>query len=320
MTLESRRVPVEGHSLLSNLVLGTRVNVIGVVKSYSPPRRCRGTDWLCSFQITDPSLNGKVTVIMFRAQYTEIPEASIGSIFVGTGLKVNHYMNSPQLIAYKLESTCTIINDDFKGNKFSHVMHNRVTEIMAYSEHLRSWWNNLEILYAGRQESRKLITIADIRPNIFFDTIAEEVPCKFLTRGRIVDFGPDFEKFIRPFCAACDEVIFPKHEGSNQYHDCPHDTTFIYDFFLLVEDKFGERLSVLVFGPDAVKFLKELRPTSVMENESSRQIFQNLITKLLGNVLDHDQPTEFFDFCVESYYVPDYGERLYKLTNTILEI
>ncbi|CAG8474341.1 6001_t:CDS:2 [Scutellospora calospora] len=67
MTLvNSTRVPVKGYNLLltlSNLVLGTRVDIIRVIKSFSPPRKCKGT---------------------------ELPEANIGSIFVGTGLRSIH--------------------------------------------------------------------------------------------------------------------------------------------------------------------------------------------------------------------------------------
>ncbi|CAG8552184.1 10048_t:CDS:2, partial [Scutellospora calospora] len=86
----------------------------------------------------DPSLTGKVTVIMFRAQHTELPEANIGSIFVGTGLRVSHYMNAPQLIAYKVESTCTIMKDiNFRANRPLDLTHQRSAEIMAYAEHLR---------------------------------------------------------------------------------------------------------------------------------------------------------------------------------------
>ncbi|CAG8824209.1 26010_t:CDS:2, partial [Gigaspora rosea] len=115
MTLELRRVKVEGHSLLSDLAMGEKVTVVGIVKLCSPPRRSKGPDWTRSIQITDPSLNGKITVIIFRAQHTDLPEADIGSIFLGTGLRVNYFMNSPQLIAHKFESKCTILNDaDFK--------------------------------------------------------------------------------------------------------------------------------------------------------------------------------------------------------------
>ncbi|CAG8839590.1 12093_t:CDS:2, partial [Racocetra persica] len=130
-----------------------------------------------------------------------------------------------------------------------------------------------------------------------------EVPHKFLTRGRIIESIPDFERFIRPFCATCDEVMFPEFEDT-RYYNCPHDLTFMYDFLLLFEDKHGDTLPVVVSGNEAVRFLKGLRPTSVMLYENSKQTFQNLIRKLLAGVIDHGQPTEFFDFCVESYYYP----------------
>ncbi|CAG8547930.1 5569_t:CDS:10, partial [Racocetra fulgida] len=128
------------------------------------------------------------------------------------------------LLGYNL-AALKYIKRDWESNNtaefFDDIPKNEEMNSGAYSERLRSWWSNLQIIYAG-EESRKLITIADIRgPNMFFDTIAEkheeresykwnrahqEVPRKFLTRGRIVESVPDFERLIRPFCATCDEV------------------------------------------------------------------------------------------------------------------
>ncbi|CAG8535008.1 1197_t:CDS:10 [Dentiscutata erythropus] len=455
MTLELKRVKVEGHSFLSDLVLGERVAVTGVVLSYSPPRKTKGPDWSCSLQITDPSLNGKVTVIIFRAQYTELPEANIGNIFFGTGLRVAYYMDSPQLIAYKFESTCSVINDDLmnddlKMDELSHI-------IMTYAKYLRKWWNDIENFYAGVPKSRKLTTIAEIHsPNIFFDTIAEvveihriyrttelfitdythnellsnndyvwnlpngldarnifqitlwdehvvnsenfeagmyvylqnirtkynsfnhfqgvihgdpetrrtrvmkadrnsfdvgelikrkerfmqkispkitrvidcdvkptEVHNKFLIRGRIIDYEPDgFENFIRPYCIECDKVWVPQNSAAKEIKQCPEclrETTFIYEFLLMIEDEDGSVLPTLVSGRDAVRFLNGILPTKVMQEETSRQAFLNLIRKLLASVIDHGESTKFFEFCVESYFASD-RERLYKLINTILEI
>ncbi|KAF0359584.1 telomere-binding alpha subunit central domain protein [Gigaspora margarita] len=470
MTLELKRVKVEGYSLLSDLAMGERVTVVGIVKLCSPLRRSKGPDWTRSIQITDPSVNGKITVIIFRAQHTDLPEADIGSIFLGTGLRVNYFMNSPQLIAYKLESTCTILNDDdFRENK----MCNKDTKIMAYAKQLRNWWRNIENFYIEAPKSRQLTTIADIRgPNVFFDTIAEvveiqriehttelfitdytrnellsnnnyvwnlpnelgacnifqvslwdehmtdsqdfkvgmylylqnirtkynsfnhfqgvihgdpetrrtrviqvdvelpdveelikrkelfkkkffsvgpritsiidcrvkptpisdilksnEAPYKFFTRGRIFDYYPrDIEFFVQPYCVDCDDIIHSETENIKEIKKCPNSTnsphtiTFVYDFFLLFEDGLGTTLPTLVSGPDAARFLKQILPANVMQNETSRQTLLNLTRKLLGNIIDHNEPTDFFDFCVEAYRPPGNSEILYKLVNTVLEL
>ncbi|CAG8644872.1 7113_t:CDS:1, partial [Scutellospora calospora] len=48
---------------------------------------------------------------------------------------VCHYMNAPQLIAYKVESTCTIMNDiNFRANRPLDLTHQGSAEIMAYAE------------------------------------------------------------------------------------------------------------------------------------------------------------------------------------------
>ncbi|CAG8736534.1 5238_t:CDS:2, partial [Dentiscutata heterogama] len=148
-----------------------------------------------------------------------------------------------------------------------------------------------------------------------------EVPYKFLTRGRIFDYEPhNIENFVRPYCVECDLVIFPEIKEIKQCPECLRENTFIYDFLLMIEDGHGSELPTLVNGRDAVRFLNGILPTKVMQEETSRQAFLNLIRKLLASVIDHGESTEFFEFCVESYYASDREYRLYKLINTILEI
>ncbi|CAI2165199.1 16703_t:CDS:10 [Funneliformis geosporum] len=162
---------------------GALVNVIGVVVACTPKRKSNGTDYTCSLVIIDPSIpiNAKgITVNVFRSLIDQLPDLSVGNIFIGKHLRIQTFYETTQLVATKEGSTFKVIDDITERNhQFPFSMQPHAKEIMEYCSYLRRWCtsssNSRHGNYTSITSSRKRIKIQELLPGIFFDLIAEIV-------------------------------------------------------------------------------------------------------------------------------------------------
>ncbi|CAG8580636.1 4183_t:CDS:10 [Funneliformis mosseae] len=182
--INTLRRPVKGFIFLQKARRpGALVNVIGVVVACTPKRKSNGTDYTCSLVIIDPSipLNAKgITVNVFRSLIDQLPDLSVGNIFVGKNLRIQTFYETTQLVATKEGSTFKVIDDiTERDHKFPFSMRPHAKEIMEYSGYLRRWCtsssNSRHGDYTSITSSRKRIKIQELLPGIFFDLIAEIV-------------------------------------------------------------------------------------------------------------------------------------------------
>ena len=81
------------------------VNVIGIVTDFLPPSRSNGTDWMCTFSITDTSINGEQKVRFFRPTEPEMPAIKgIGDMVILRRAKVKEWSGMSLLISSRSTS------------------------------------------------------------------------------------------------------------------------------------------------------------------------------------------------------------------------
>lgn len=85
----------------------TPVNLMGVVTAVQRPRESRGTDWVCTFSISDPSYDESeegLLVRFFRPMKTELPKIQgTGDVVVLRNIKINEW--SGRMLAMSGKST-----------------------------------------------------------------------------------------------------------------------------------------------------------------------------------------------------------------------
>ena len=106
--LKIPRKPSYAYTTLGGLEPGTGYNLYGVVSSFTPPRKTRGTDYVSSFSVVDETSGGAVNVVLFAKAMGDLcaPTAA-GDIVRLHRVRVQQYNDRLQIVA---------------GSGFSHVL------------------------------------------------------------------------------------------------------------------------------------------------------------------------------------------------------
>lgn len=95
------KTPTYTYQDLKKLVIGSRSNVAGVVTFFKSPYRSRGTDYVTSFVLVDPTQpSDGINVVAFHKDIDSLPNIrGVGDIVLLRRVEINAYNNAPQILS-----------------------------------------------------------------------------------------------------------------------------------------------------------------------------------------------------------------------------
>lgn len=142
-----------------------------------------------------------------------------------------------------------------------------------------------------------------------------EVPTKFRTEARVVDFQPrNLQDFCVPFCTKCeltyDHVKYRRCPGCNDGD--PGYIHWVWKFAFILEGKEPATVRAIVCDEDAKVFLEGIEACDLYESDESLEMLRDRLSNIWGNVedvLDADEPPAgptrewggFYDWCLKTY-------------------
>ncbi|KAJ7333683.1 3-ketoacyl-CoA thiolase with broad chain length specificity [Desmophyllum pertusum] len=145
-----------GYTTLGNLQPETTVNVYGVVKSFKPAWKCRGTDMCCVLMLMDPTIaesSSGLEVVSFQSSVTRLPAVhKIGDIVRLHRVKVSQYQG-------RLQATST------RG--FAAIVFDRDTELPVTVEMARNSSSTFTLLQSDKDTVESLKNWSDAHPVLF---------------------------------------------------------------------------------------------------------------------------------------------------------
>ena len=96
--------------------INTYVNLMGVVTEVKAPCKTKGTDWMCSFSISDPSCDDEpengLLVRFFRAMETELPKIQgTGDVVILRNISIKEWSGSPMAMSSHRTSWAVFASD-----------------------------------------------------------------------------------------------------------------------------------------------------------------------------------------------------------------
>ena len=291
-----------------------KVNVFGIVKSFKPPAKSRGTDYYLSMTLADESSNGMQCTI-FNCKKNELPQVqSTGDIVYLQNMCVNEYRGAPQLLNRKcstimcfsrlvprLGPITTLTEEEYKRLKYLQKWAQKPT-----SEDLRP-----------EKQHKQFTSIKDIISN-------EKVPSTFRCRVKVMGIiSPlSVEEMVILWCNTCGQSMpIPRRfESTDSYTtDQPCEVRAadinqcgvpllrcMYFFKMKLEDESGKSLVAHVSGKDAVTFLSGVPPTNFFKNQLQRYALLEILYNLTGEnnpfSTETKHPRPLIECCLVLYY------------------
>ncbi|CAG5131978.1 unnamed protein product, partial [Candidula unifasciata] len=233
---------------LEELKVNTTVDVYGVVTSYKPPAKTKGSDFVCTVGLTDSSLGPDNWLVcnIFSPSEAQLPKVEVGNVLRLHRLKIQNFQGKKQGRSGP-GFHWLLFHGSFENREASSSSYTveQQDEIMVKS--LFEWW----LEHAGLDSVRTYKDLSEVQPHMYFNLICQvirvadyQVPaydCKVL---RVWD-GSKFQGDVK--MTAREELKDPVQEDST-----------------LMEASAGLAVDVYLFGEHKLRADK-IQPGSFIE-------------------------------------------------------
>lgn len=225
------------YTELGELVVASKVNIIGVVTFFKPPFRSRGTDYCTSFLLVDPSqqTNG-INVVSFHKDEHELPNVRrVGDILMLRRVQISTYQEHPQVLSKYYSSFHVFDGADLQVTVPYCSSHNASLSNadVKLVDKLRKW----KSVYPQLNPSSSLCKLRDVQFGVKFNLICRVIEVRVLIPDKLscISLCDGTEPFMNTTTRY--NPTAAGHNTPQTYHHFVCDVLVHHKFSLLIKAK-----------------------------------------------------------------------------------